>query len=273
MDRAALSDAKYRDLFGERDTSTREDDPEFMTILRRLIFGDVFHTGDLADQTRELITVVVLSANQMLPQLHAHTGAALNVGVTPVELREAVYQCAPFIGFPATLNAIGVINDVFRTSGIDLPLPSQATTNEDDRHDEGNTIQFPLYGDEIKHNLADLPDRLGDTMARLLTEFCFGDFYTRTGLDLGRRELLALCVLASLGATDAQLRAHALGNLKAGNSKATQIAALIHCSPYIGFPRALNAIFATRDGDDAVTVTATREVGSPPSQREGTPSP
>jgi 4-carboxymuconolactone decarboxylase len=245
-DRATRSEETYTRLFGPRDTATPEDDPEFMTILRRLIFGEVFDTGDLDDQTRELITVVVLATNQMLPQLKAHTGAALAVGVTPIEVRESIYQCAPFIGFPATLNAIGVINDVFRAHGIDVPLPAQETVDDDDRYDKGQAIQNPVYGDEIRDNLASLPDGLGEEMARYLTEFCFGDFYTRPGLNLARRELLVLCGLAALGA-DAQLRAHAIGNNKVGNSKTTQVTALIHCFPYIGFPRALNAIRIVND--------------------------
>jgi 4-carboxymuconolactone decarboxylase len=177
----------------------------------------------------------------MLSQLAAHTSAALNVGVTPV-VREAVYECAPFIGFPATLNAMATVNDVFRDRGIELPLPSQATVGEADRYDQGRAIQFPIYGDEIRDNLAALPDGLGDALARFLTEFCFGDFSTRTGLDLARRELLVLCLLATLGGTEAQLRAHALGNIKVGNDRARQVTALIRCFPYIGFPRALNAI-------------------------------
>ena len=213
-DRGARSDETYEKLFGPRDRSVQEDDPEFMTILRRLIFGEVFYVGDLDDQARELITVVVLTANQTLPQLKAHTSAALNVGVTPVEVREAIYGCAPFIGFPATLNAIAVINGVFEDQGIDLPLPAQGTTDEDERYDRGRAIQFPIYGDEIKDTLASLPDELGDQLARFLTEFCFGDFFTRTGLDVARRELLVLCALAALGGTDAQLRSHALGKLE-----------------------------------------------------------
>jgi 4-carboxymuconolactone decarboxylase len=250
MNRATLSDAKYRDLFDDRNASAPEDDPEFITILRRLIFGEIFFIGDLDDQTRELITVVVLTTTQMLSQLKVHTGAALNVGVTPVEVREAVYQCAPFIGLPPTLNAIGVINEVFRSRGIDLPLPAQAAADEDERYDKGKAIQVPLYGDEIRNDLDDLPDELRDVVPRLLTEFCFGDFYTRTGLDVARRELLVLCLLAALGGTDAQLRPHTLGNLKVGNTKTTQIAALIHSLPYIGFPRALNAIRIVRQVTD-----------------------
>jgi 4-carboxymuconolactone decarboxylase len=182
----------------------------------------------------------------MLPQLKAHAAAALNVGATPIEVREAVYQCAPFIGFPATLNAIGVINQVFRDRGIDVPLPSQATVDERDRYEKGKAIQFPIYGDEIRDNLSSLPDGLGDEIARYLTEFCFGDFYTRTGLDLARRELLVLCGLAALGA-EGQLRAHSIGNSNVGNDKTAQLTALIHCCPYIGFPRALTAIRIVND--------------------------
>jgi len=129
-------------------------------------------------------------------------------------------------------------------SNASLPLPDQATVTENDRYERGRAIQLPLYGDEIRDLLAGLPADLRDVAPRLLTEFCFGDFYTRSGLDLGLRELLVLCVLAALGGADVQVGAHAAGNLKAGNTVEVQIAAMIHCLPYIGFPRALNAIRA-----------------------------
>jgi 4-carboxymuconolactone decarboxylase len=241
-DRLTRSSQTYEELFGRRDPSAPDDDPEFGEILRRLIFGEVFHTGDLDTQTRELITVVVLTGTQMLPQLKAHTLAALHIGIPPIAIREAVYQCAPFIGFPATLNAIATLNEVFRGRQVELPLPSQRTVDESERFDGGLAVQHPIYGNEIKADLASLPAGLGDTLARYLTEFCFGDFYTRTGLDVASRELLVLCLLAALGGTDAQLRSHSIGNTKVGNNGTLQITALVHCFPYIGFPRALNAI-------------------------------
>ena len=232
----------YERLFGPRDTSTQQPDPELGEILRGLIFGDVFAVGDLDDRTRELVTVTVLATIQTLPQLRAHAAAALNVAVEPIELREAIYQLAPFIGFPRTLNALGVVNEVLEQQGHTLPLPDQATVTGPERYERGHAIQHPLYGDEIRSGLAHLPDSLGDTLARLLTESCFGDFYTRTGLTLQQRELVVLCALAALGGTDAQLVPHARANVTVGNTKPTQLAALIHCYPYIGFPRASNAI-------------------------------
>ena len=144
MDRIQRSEQTYTRLFGPRDTTASDPDPELWAILRRLIFGEVFHTGDLDERTRELITVTVLTTMQTLPQLKAHAGAALNVGVTPVQLREAVYQCAPFIGFPKTLNAVAVLNEVFTARGIDLPLPDQGTTTEEDRFEAGRAIQIPI---------------------------------------------------------------------------------------------------------------------------------
>src|SRR5207245_5828315 len=113
MDRVSLAERKYQQLFGASSGPMADTDPEFMAVLQHLIFGEVFHTGDLDDHTRELITVVVLTTIQALPQLKSHTAAALTIGVSAVEIREAVYQCAPFIGFPKTLNAIATINEVF----------------------------------------------------------------------------------------------------------------------------------------------------------------
>ncbi len=240
-DRLERSEDVYARLFGPRDTSAPDTDPEFGRILRTLIFGDVFATGDLDDRTRELITVTVLASVQALPQLKAHLGAALHVGATPVEAREALYQLAPFLGFPRTLNAIGVLNEVLTARGVQLPLPDQGTTTDADRYDRGKAIQAPLYGDEIADAVAGLPDGLGEASARLLTEHAFGDFYSRGGLDLATRELLITCALTALGLVP-QLEPHLRGCVKAGNTPATVVAALIHVAPYAGFPNALNAL-------------------------------
>src|SRR5689334_19390416 len=246
-ERQSHAEDTYRRLFGARDTSAAEDDPELMEILRRFIFGDVFGTGVLDDQARELITVTVLACLQTLPQLRSHTAAALNVGVQPVEIREAVYQLAPFIGFPRTLNAVAAINEVFRERGISLPLPAQGMVSDADRYPKGLAEQAPPYGDEIKDNLADLPEPFNEALPRFLTEFCFGDFYTREGLTLAERELLVLCALATIGDTSAQLGPHGRACLQVGNSKTVVIAALVHCFPYIGFPRAVAAVRAVKN--------------------------
>jgi len=245
--RQAHAEATYERLFGPRDPGAPDNDPELMEILRRFIFGDVFDTGVLDDQARELITVTVLACLQTLPQLKSHTAAALNVGVPPIQLREAIYQLAPFIGFPRTLNAVATINEVFADQGIDLPLPAQGTVTDADRYPKGLAEQAPLYGDEIRDDLADLPEPFDEALPRFLTEFGFGDFYTRGGLTLAQRELLVLCALATIGDTAAQLGPHGRACLQVGNSKTAVVAALVHCFPYIGFPRAVAAVRAVKN--------------------------
>lgn len=79
-------------------------------------------------------------------------------------------------------------------------------------------------------------------MQDFLSAHCFGDFYTRKGLDMKQRELLTFCVIASLGGCENQLRAHVQANLTAGNTRDDLLEAITQIQPYIGFPRTLNAI-------------------------------
>ena len=90
MDRVKRTEEKFAELFGGKPVSNEGSDPEFMRILQRFIFGEVCYVGSLDNRMRELITVTVLTVNQTLPQLKAHIGACLRVGVTPAEIREAV---------------------------------------------------------------------------------------------------------------------------------------------------------------------------------------
>jgi len=241
MDRVKQSKEKFKQLFGEGVTATQVTDPDFQDILSHFIFGEVFYQGNLDDKQRELITLVVLATNQTLPQLKAHVSAALNVGLTPVEIKEAVYQCAPYIGFPKTLNAINEINEVFKTKNIALPIESQKTVDEDNRFEKGLAVQTEIFGDVIKRMQESAPANQKH-IQEYLSAFCFGDFYTRGGLDLKTRELLTLCIVSALGGAEGQVKAHVQGNKNVGNDKETLIATITHCLPYMGFPRTLNAL-------------------------------
>lgn len=241
MNRIDSCKETYAALFGGEALTGQGTDPEFMGILQKFIFGEVFAVGDLDHKTRELITCTTLAVMQTLPQFKVHAAAALHVGVTPVELREAIYQCAPFIGFPKTLNAIAIMNEVFKEQGISLPLEAQGTVTEENRGEKGRAIQQPLYGNEVEKRMSDVPGGMGTDVSRFLTEYCFGDIYTRKGLDLKTRELLIYCILTTLEA-ESQLLSHTLGNLQLGNSKETLTAAVIQCLPYIGFPPAMKAL-------------------------------
>ena len=241
MDRVEKSKEKFKQLFDDGVPATYATDPDFQDILSHFIFGEVFYQGNMDDKQSELITLVVLATNQTLPQLKAHVSAALNVGLTPVEIKEAVYQCAPYIGFPKTLNAINEVNEVFKAKNIALPIESQKTVDEDNRFQKGLAVQVEIFGDVIKKMQESAPANQKH-MQEYLSAFCFGDFYTRNGLDLKTRELLTLCIISALGGAEGQVKAHVQGNLNVGNDKEILITAITHCLPYMGFPRTLNAL-------------------------------
>src|SRR3954451_3116560 len=247
MNRIERAKQTYEKLFQQIQSVSSSDDPELMTILQRFIFGEVFYIGNLNDTTRELITITALATNQTLPQLKAHTNAALNIGVKPIEIREVIYQLAPFIGYPKVLNALDTINSVFKDRGIKLPLQNESKIADSERFDKGKEIQSPIYGEGMKQNMKDLPGEFADAISRILTESCFGDFYTRGDLDIKTRELMIFCALATLGGADRQMGSHAIGNMKLGNDKETLLSALVQLYPYIGFPRIANAIYAIKE--------------------------
>lgn len=208
------TDRVYEELFKAERTASPTD-PELLETLQQYIFGEVFFVGNLDNKTRELITVSSLAALQTLPQLKAHINAALNVGNAPLEVREAIYACAPFIGYPRTLNAVGVFNEVAKTRGIELPLESAAGTER---------------------------KRLDETAsAKDAAKAFYVDYATRAGLDAKTRELLALVVATALGAKDEAER-RIKTNLKIGNGKDVLTAAIVQAMPYIGASAAMKTI-------------------------------
>ena len=235
MDRIEVCKQNYHSLFGGEALTGQGTDPEMMDILQKFIFGEVFQTGELTLKQREMITCITLATMQTLPQLKAHAGAALNVGVTPEELREVMYLTAPFIGFPKMLNAVATVNEVFKVRNISLPMEKQGTVTEKTRHEAGKAIQDKLYPDGIASVMEGLPDDMGKDVEQFLTDYFFGDIYSRGALDLPTRELLGYCVLATLEA-ESQLHSHYHGNINAGNSPETLTAAVIQCLPSRNMP-------------------------------------
>ncbi|MDD2337671.1 MAG: carboxymuconolactone decarboxylase family protein [Geobacteraceae bacterium] len=65
---------------------------------------------------------------------------------------------------------------------------------------------------------------------------------TRTGLDIKTRELLTFSMLLSLGGCESQLKGHIQGNRNIGNDSDVLLSVVMQLLPYLGYPRALNAL-------------------------------
>lgn len=232
---------KYNELLKRDASITKTNDADLESIFNNFVYGEVYNHGTLEPKLRELVTLVSLTASQGTDMIKPHVETALNIGVSPIEIKEALYQCSPYVGFPRVFAALEKANEVFKEKNISLPIESQSTVTEATRFDKGLETQVSIFGDAIlaAHSNA-APNQ--KHIQNFLSANCFGDFYTRTGLDLKTRELLTFIMIISLGGAEPQAIAHANANIKMGNSKDMMLEAVTQCLPYIGYPRTLNAI-------------------------------
>ena len=220
--------------------------PEFEAVRNRFVYAEARTQGELDDRRRALVVVACLAtleADDLAEQIHA----AMIVGVTPVELQEVFHQVVPYIGLTRAEHGLRVLAEMLRAEGVSLPLPPQSTTDENSRLEKGIHAQSAIFGeDHFLPMRASAPEDQA-FMQDYLSAYCFGDTYTRNGLELETRELLTFVAIISMGGCDPQARAHAAGNVAVGNDARTLFAAIATCVPYLGFPRSLNAMAAVNN--------------------------
>lgn len=79
----------------------------------------------LAPRDRQLVTLGMLTAlGGCEPQLEVHINAALNVGLAPEEIIEALLHSAVYCGMPKAVNATFAAKRVFAERGL-LPVKTQ----------------------------------------------------------------------------------------------------------------------------------------------------
>jgi 4-carboxymuconolactone decarboxylase len=191
-----------------------------------------------------MIQLAALIGSGALREYRFMVGAALTVGVTPVEIKEIVYQAVPYVGMGKVFDFIHATNEVLTERGIPLPLPGQSTTTPETRAEKGLVVQKQIVGDETVEQLYASAPPDEQHIQRLLSANCFGDYLTRTGIDIPTRDLLTLSMLVALGGCDQQVKGHVAANLHVGNDRAKLIAVLTQLLPFIGYPRTLNGLRA-----------------------------
>lgn len=212
-------------------------DPEFVKILENFA-DEVINEPDeqLPDNIRYTAILATLMGCGGVDVFKEIIPKALEKGVTPVMIKEIVYQGTDYLGLGRVMPFLTAVNEVFSESGISMPLPEQGTTGKDNRLEKGAQAQAEIFGEHMKEAWK------SGHINRCLAANCFGDYYTRNGLDLKQRELITFCFLYAQGGCEPQLTAHAKGNINLGNDKEFLIKIVSQCLPYIGYPRSLNAI-------------------------------
>ena len=74
--------------------------------------------------------------------------AVANGGVSPVELKEVVYQAVAYVGMARAFDYLHAVNDVLTDEGVELPLPGQSASTPQTRLEHGKSVQGRIVGDD-----------------------------------------------------------------------------------------------------------------------------
>lgn len=233
---------KYHEkMFPNHASSLLETDPEFIELFDNFAFDEVVNSDDLDGKTRFIAILAALLGCQGSDEFRAMLPAAMNFGVTPVEIKEIVYQAVAYLGIGRVFPFLKITNEVLTEQGVKLPLPPQSTVNAENRREAGTQAQVDIFGENMRDFWKSGPEE-SRHINLWLAGNCFGDYYTRGGLDYKQREMITFCFLAAQGGCEPQLTSHAAANMRIGNDKAFLIKIVSQCLPYIGYPRSLNAL-------------------------------
>lgn len=230
-------------MFSDVVSELRVSDPEFIERFDNFAFDEVVNEKgvELDGKTRMTCILAVLLGCQGIDEFKIMLPAALNFGVTAIEVREIVYQAVDYLGIGRVLPFLKAMNEFFESKEIALPLENQATTTMEDRLEKGIQAQVDIFGGHMKDFYKSGPEELRH-INKWLAANCFGDFYTRKGLDYKVRELITFCFLYAQGGCEPQVVTHCAANMKLGNDKHFLICVVSQCLPFIGYPRTLNAL-------------------------------
>lgn len=233
---------KYHErMFPGYHSKLAETDPEFIERFDNFAFDEVVNSDDLDDRTRMMAILAALIGSQSVDEFKAMLTAAFHFGVTPVEGKEIVYQAVAYLGIGRVFPFLHAVNDVLTARGVRLPLEPQAATTTENRLEAGEQAMIDIMGESMRGFAQSGPEE-SRHINRWLTDNCFGDYYTRRGLDYKQREMITFCFLAAQGGCEPQLTSHAVNNMLVGNDKAFLIKVVSQCLPFLGYPRSLNAL-------------------------------
>ena len=120
-----------------------------------------------------------------------------------------------------------------------------------ERHQRGLDRMMELVSAEQSNTfdhvkLVEFYKSLDADLSDYIVSFAFGDIYSRTSLTKQEQTMVTISTLVALG-TEPQLKLHINVGFNVGLTKEKIVGALIHCIPYIGFPRVLNALTLVKE--------------------------
>jgi 4-carboxymuconolactone decarboxylase len=240
MSITSAAQANHDELFPDHQSTLKVTDPEFVELFDNFAFDEVIAYGNLATQTRLKVILASLIAMQTVNEYKVMLGGAERGrhpggGEGDRLPGRAVRRHRASLRLPARHE-----RDPPKP-GRDAAARGSVHHDPQTRHRDGLALQKSIFGETIDAMYASSAENQLH-IRQYLSANCFGDYYNWTGLDIPTRELLTFAMILSMGGCEPQLRGHVQGNLNVGNDKAALLAVVTQLLPYVGYPRALNAI-------------------------------
>ncbi len=169
-----------------------ETDKEFYERFEAFRTNEVVNEEgyQLSEKNRYLAILSVLLGCQGIEEYKDILREVLSKKVlTPVEVKEVVYQAIDYLGIGRVKEFLIVTNEIMLENGISLPVEDQTTTTMENRLERGAQTQVDLFGEHMKDFYTK------GHINRWLAANCFGDVYTRTGLTYREREMITFCYI------------------------------------------------------------------------------
>ncbi|MEX3927344.1 carboxymuconolactone decarboxylase family protein [Paraburkholderia sp. BR10936] len=214
--------------------------PDLARFTVEFAYGDILSRPGLDLRLRQIATVAALMAHgSVQPQLKYHMTGFLNTGGEPAELVEMLFQAIAILGFPVSINAVGIVREIFLERGLAFDPIAPVSDDGTARYQRGLEVL-----DDLMANPDEYMEKLEGTSPELshwAVEFVFGEIFVREGLDPKARQIAIISMLAAAGNRSDLLHLHIEAGLKSGLSRTEITEALMQLAVYAGFPSALNA--------------------------------
>jgi 4-carboxymuconolactone decarboxylase len=215
--------------------------PDLARFTVEFAYGDILSRPGLDLRLRQIATVAVLmTQGSAQPQLKYHMTGFLNAGGEPAELVEMLFPAIAILGFPVSINAVGIVREIFRERGLVFDPIAPASDDGTARYQRGLDVLDGLMANPEEY--LEMLESTSPELARWSVEFAFGEIFAREGINPKARQIAIISMLAAAGNRSDLLGLHIEAALVLGLSRTQITEALMQLAVYAGFPSALNAL-------------------------------
>jgi 4-carboxymuconolactone decarboxylase len=212
-------------------------------MLDEAVHGGIWSRPGLGMQDRMICTLGALAVFPRLRALRRHIGAALDLGLTPLALREVFIQAGLYAGFSAAEETIALAEEIYAARGLPLPAEQEADVTLDELSRRGRERMESLHGERSRDGYAAPDNKVAGALYGLAIQYGYGVIWFRPGLTPRQRALLAVAAFTALRLPE-QLRRFGHSALNVGATRAEVVEAVIQTAGASGFQPALNGLVA-----------------------------